>query len=142
MTVQAEGTWEHGSSYWYHEPIEVDLAPGSVEVRRIELLQGGRLRIQCANRAGDRLGARCEIRDAFGAEVPVSFYTRDDSGSIWLGGNNLNASAPRGANDTSTNFPPGRYEVRLSEEGYREAARTVVVEAGRTTEVSVVLENR
>jgi hypothetical protein len=41
VTVQAEGSWQDGSSYWYHEPIEVDLAPGSVEVRRIETAPGG-----------------------------------------------------------------------------------------------------
>jgi hypothetical protein len=139
VMARAAGTWRSGTSYWYHEPVEVELVPGSVEHRLIEVRMGGRLQVLCTNRSGVALGARCQVFDDLGSEIPVTFFA-EANGSIWIGASSLNPSAPGGVNQVDRNLPAGRYEVRFTMNGYRDAVRTLVVEAGKTAEVTVVME--
>jgi hypothetical protein len=133
--------WDAASDSLYHDSLEVDLAPRAVEERRVPLYAGGRLRIACHDRRGTSLGAHCEIRDAAGTAFPVTFFTRDERGSIWIGSTDLHPGTPGGMNDADRGLPPGRYEVRLSNEGYRDGLRTVEIRAGTTSEVALVLED-
>jgi len=139
--IRAGAGWDAASDFRYHDPLEVDLAPRAVEERHVALLDGGRLRVACRDRRGTSLPARCDLKDASGTAIPVTFFTRDEQGSIWIGSSSLHPSAPGGMNDVDRGLPPGRYEVRVSNEGYREAVKTVEVRAGATSEVSVVLED-
>jgi hypothetical protein len=141
VSIRAGGTWDRGSSYWYHDPIAVELPANGVERRRVDLLLGGRLSIQCSNLHGVCLGARCRLFDSMGAEMPAEFCTYVEKKGLWLSHGALNPSAPRGANEVAFNLAPGNYEIRLSLDAYLDASRTVVVEAGKTAELSVVLED-
>jgi RNA polymerase sigma factor (sigma-70 family) len=142
LGVRAGGTWDGSAGYWYHDPVQVELIANEEEYRRVDLLLGGRIAIQCSNRSGAPLDANCELQDRWGTAIPVAFFTRDEQGSTWLGGPSLNASAPQGRNELASNLPPGRYEVRLTLDGYVDEARSVIVEAGKTAELSVVLTAR
>lgn len=143
VEVVPDGDWDHlAATYWYCDPIDVDLSPRGSEQRRVDVHLGGRFRIRCMNRKGDVLPAHCQLIEPGGAEVPLTFLTQDDRGSMWRDSESLNPRAPNGANETAPSLPPGRYELRLSLDGYREASRFAIVEPGKISEVSVVLDEK
>ncbi|HTF89994.1 MAG TPA: hypothetical protein VK843_16385 [Planctomycetota bacterium] len=142
VEVQPESTGHGGDIYWVCTPIEVELLAGAIVRRQMDVARGGRLRIQALNARGEPLGADCRLFDSTGRELPLAWHT-EAHGSTWNGQKGkLNASVPEGSNEAEYPFLPGTYELRLSMDDYVEATRPVVIEAGKMTFVSVVLEQR
>src|SRR5206468_2514625 len=117
------------------------LGPQASETMTLYAHLGGRLRIGCFDQEGNALPAQCRLVGADGVEFPPAFMTQA-GGSAWGGDGSLNARAPGGVNETMLPLPPGKYQVRLSLEGYREAMRVATVEPGGVGEVSIVLERQ
>jgi hypothetical protein len=141
VEVVADGGWDGRSSDWYGDSIEVELGAQSVEQRRMEVRLGGHLRIQCVDRKGEVLPARCRLSEAGKVDVPLEFMTHDEKGSTWIGHGSLNTSAPNGANETFPGLPLGRYTLRASLDGYREWAQDVTIESGKVIDVSIVMQD-
>jgi RNA polymerase sigma-70 factor (ECF subfamily) len=140
LIVNAGGTWDGGTGYWHHDRVEVELSPGGMAEVAVDLRLGGRARVQCANRRGAWLGARCQVFDAEGREIKPAFIARGRHG-VWTGHGSLNAGSPGGWSEMYPNLAPGSYEIRFSEKGYRTESRTVAIAAGKTVDVAVVLDD-
>ena len=140
IEVVAEGTWARSSTPWYADPAEVELGAGDSKQVGIELHPGGRIRVQCLDRKGNPLSAACRVLGPDGVVVSFEFFVGDERGSVWTGHGTLIASAPNPINEIIPSLPPGTYRLDFSLHGYHETSRSVVVEAGTVSDVSVVLD--
>ncbi len=126
---QPDWSWDGDAGTWLDEVLDIEIpATGEKEIV-VVARPGGRLRIAARDEAGMLLPAAVTVRDAAGQTVAIELATRYGSGAHSLGGDHLDVAAP---SDVATAFPPGRYRVELSLEGYETRVIDAEVEAGKT----------
>ncbi len=125
------------------QPTSFDIdVPAGVEYRfRVDLAVGGRFRVPPPQYSGNSARLTVEILDAQDASVPVTFTSavlRSDARGGTTGGAGLYV---KGSNLSST-LKPGTYTVRVTAPDAKPFEGHVVIETGKTAELSVALELR
>jgi RNA polymerase sigma factor (sigma-70 family) len=108
--------------------VEVDLAAGKTLELDVQLSLGGRMRLTAKDEHGGPVRAEVELRDESGAKISTDFYCPSGEGTVFRCGGCL---CEQGPNDHLP-LPPGRYELRLSAEGFVRETLTLDLVAGET----------
>ncbi|MEW6745009.1 MAG: carboxypeptidase-like regulatory domain-containing protein [Planctomycetota bacterium] len=144
VRVRPEGSGFQHDSYFRELIREVDVPEeGEVELEATAVL-GGRLMLSVLNERGDPVEAPCSIVASDGEPCLVKFVTPSvDSVTDRLAGwSSSDDKLARGLTHVDPVLQPGRYEIRLSYGDGGEKMVPVVIEAGRSTVLEVVLEER
>jgi len=128
------------SSFERWSSLEVRLGAGDRVTRRVELAEGGRLRVT-AEPATDGF-ARFELVDDAGVSWDVRFVSQVYADNVVTSSTSQGALPLVRAADGYPNLPPGRYALRVvPDEGYRPIETSFVIVPGRTTDVTLHLRH-
>lgn len=133
MAVRPGGPWLGGTAHFL--PVERSVvlpARGEAPVA-LEVARGGRLRVTVRSPAGEDVSARGRILDASGEPLPVRFYRRYLDGAV------LGSNVGPGAAELEHPLAPGAYRLEVRYPGFADTVREVVMDAGVTTFVEIVL---
>ncbi|MHC5021507.1 MAG: sigma-70 family RNA polymerase sigma factor [Planctomycetota bacterium] len=124
-------------AYWCGCWIELDVEAGATTRRAIRLTPGGRFRFRAADEAGNPLFGQAALHDATGRARVLHLWSRHGSAHGFAAG-----PAPFGRNGwTSARgaFPPGRYRLTITSEGFAPQTREFDLAAGKTTDLEFTL---
>ena len=104
----------------------------------INLEIGGTLIAQVVDDEGNRMDAQVSVRDALGESQPRVFVANLPDGRI-AAHNFVFASAP---SRLAEDLPPGHYTLHANASGFAPNEAPFVIQAGKTTELTVTLQSK
>jgi hypothetical protein len=134
VTVQPSERATGTDRYLLEATLDVQVPEVGTVTVPLRLRKGGALRLRADGTKNDGLDGRCEIFDANGARLPMSFTRRTE----WSHSNSTDGELlPGGPNDSARNLPPGRYRVEVRRANGRLQTFAVDIVADERTEIVV-----
>jgi hypothetical protein len=129
-----------GAQLAYARPtvVELDLAPGTKARQRVEIAQGGRLRIAAVEPVPGASALRVTLEREDGTSVDLALTTLQLRRDARAGRTTATGRMPFGVAAESALLDPGAYVLR-AEAGGRSAVASVEIPAGATREVTLAL---